>query len=274
MKFIISRHPDPDIYNVLKLYSFANNTNLLADGDSLASGAFKKSIYGYIPAVCYDIIQFIRGVHPSIEMYNAFVTEPLFDDKIKLEIEIFNDTTSPGIPKLRNLTEPDLYCLTELNISCLYRAIKRYGDCNFEELKRIGYNVGTDKTNSADLINNWSTIISLIHSEEAEDLYAKLEYYCTDCGKHCLNCYKLQYLLKVIKGTDQKDIFTCKKCGTEYHSKSAFDENKVPIVDEKFIYNIYSIHINDLCLNCFNLENESKGIKTSIGTLNLSWWRY
>jgi hypothetical protein len=74
-----------------------------------------------IPGLCYDILKFIQGDGSH-----------KFDEAMKNEIEFIRDPdTGEKTDKLRFLTDPDLYFLSDSGID---RAIEKYGNLESNDL--------------------------------------------------------------------------------------------------------------------------------------------
>ena len=127
LKYIINKHPNPDIYNVLKMLYFADKIHLLEYGKLIIPDKYIKLEYGPVPSLCYDIIRFVRSTH--------YYYSP-FDNKIKGEIQVFEDPNTGKRIRLRNLTEPDFGYLSNSNIKCLNEVIEKYGKYDFNQLKK------------------------------------------------------------------------------------------------------------------------------------------
>lgn len=125
LKYIISKHPNPDVYNVLRMLYHADKFHLLEQGKLITPDTYVKYKDGATPVICRRILLFVGGkceAHPY-----------LFDESIKEEILVKGDD------KLENLTEPDPDYLAETNIECLDKAIERYGNCDNFELKALSH---------------------------------------------------------------------------------------------------------------------------------------
>ena len=125
LKYIISKHPNPYVYNVLQMLYHADKFHLLEQGKLITPDTYVKYKDGPTPVICRRILLFVSGkceAHPY-----------RFDESIKEEILVKEDD------KLENLTELDSDYLAETNIECLDKAIKRYGNCDNFELKALSH---------------------------------------------------------------------------------------------------------------------------------------
>ena len=125
LKYIISKHPNPDVYNVLRMLYYADKFHLLEQGKLITPDTYVKYKDGATPRICRRILLFVSG--------KCEARPYLFDESIKGEILVKEDG------KLENLTEPDPDYLAETNIECLDKAIERYGDCDHPELKLLSH---------------------------------------------------------------------------------------------------------------------------------------
>jgi uncharacterized phage-associated protein len=120
LKYIISKHPKADIYNVLKTMYMADRIHLLEYGELMTADTYVKMQYGPVASLCFDILKFVRG--------ESF---PYIDDKIREEIKINPDSI------FENLSEPDIKYLSKANMKCIDKSIEQYCNYSFNELKKL-----------------------------------------------------------------------------------------------------------------------------------------
>jgi uncharacterized phage-associated protein len=156
LKYIIIKHPDPDIYNVLKMLYFADRIHLFKYGELITFDRYVKLEHGPVPSLCYNIIKFVRN---GEDYYNCF------DDAIKREIQVCKDPETHKQIKLKHLTKPDMNCLTGTNIECIDEAIKNYGHHVFHDLKRLSH----DKIYASARINEEITIFDMVRILDKEN---------------------------------------------------------------------------------------------------------
>jgi len=119
LKYIVSKHPNPNIYNVLKILYFADREHLLNYNGLMIFDKYIKKERGPVPNLCYDILKFVQDTN----------YEKKFAESIKKEIEVRSDDT------IKNITEPNLYYLAKTSIKCLDKAIEEYKDYKDDQLE-------------------------------------------------------------------------------------------------------------------------------------------
>jgi hypothetical protein len=123
LKYIISNHPNPDVYNVLKMLYFADRAHLLKCRQLITPDRYVKLRYGPVPSMCLSIIQFVRGDEFSY----------VFNESIKEEFKVLEKN------KLELINPPTPNYLFESETECLGMAIEKYGRCDFNELKGLSH---------------------------------------------------------------------------------------------------------------------------------------
>jgi len=154
LKYIISKHPNPKIYNVLKMLYLADKIHLLEYGELMTSDTYKKMEHGPVASICYDILKFVRGTD-----YNR-----VFDKSIKEEIK----RNLNG--KLEISTPPDMDYLSETNIECITKAIEQYGKYNSKELEELTHDAIYDSV-------DFNQEITVFHMAKELDKTGKLTEY-------------------------------------------------------------------------------------------------
>jgi len=112
----------PNTYNALKVLYFADKEHLAEYGRLICGESYIAMKQGPVPSGVYDMIKYVRG-----------------DGFILTEIPLGESFTIDGY-NIIPLRKANIDLLSESDIECLDKAIKKYGTLPFSELKRLSHN--------------------------------------------------------------------------------------------------------------------------------------
>ena len=119
--YVASHASIPDIYHILKIIYFADKDHLEKYGRFIYNDTYVALRHGPVPSTTYDIIKYVRGDGYFVydHAFKSFEVQP-------------NDNIMP-------FRDAILDIMSDSEIECLDKAIKKYGSLSFKKLKALSH---------------------------------------------------------------------------------------------------------------------------------------